>query len=78
MDPAFSVHVPILPGHLPLSSNPGSFGAIVNQGFQKPWMLQRVFGRYPCSRIVYEDSPQQVEKLLIEGVSGGDDILRQG
>ncbi len=78
MDPAFSVHVPFLPGHLPLPSNPCGFSAIVDQGFQKPWVLQRVFGRDPRARIVYEDSPQQVEKLLIEGVSRRDNVLSQG
>ena len=58
--------VPNLFAQLPLPSNPRRFGAIVNQGFPKPRMLQGPFGRYPRFRVIYKYFSEQVKKLLVE------------
>ena len=52
-------------------------GTVVGvRGLLEPSVFERLLGRYSLRLVVDEDSLQQIQKVLQEGVAGGDDVLR--
>lgn len=57
-------------------ADPVGLGAIVDDAFLEPRMLQRLFGGDALLGIVDKDLSQQVEELPVEGGVDGDELLQ--
>ena len=75
LGPPFPRETLALALQLALAADAGGLGAVVDGLLAEPGVAQRLLGGDALGRVVDEDAPQQVEKLLVEGRGGGDDVL---
>lgn len=59
----------------PTPPDPCGLGAVVNEAFPEPRMPECLLGGKAFGRVVDEDFLEKVEKLLVEEVGGGNDVL---